>query len=424
VSIEQLYQLYLANPNVQIDSRHIQPGAIFFALQGPNFNGNAYAQAALESGASYVIMDDPTYYDSNAPMILVENVLETLQTLARHHRQHLNIPFIAITGTNGKTTTKELVHAVLSTTFQTSATVGNLNNHIGVPLTILRIPLDAEMAVIEMGANHLHEIEQYCTIALPTHGLITNIGKAHLEGFGSVEGVRQAKGELYDFLHENKGTVFLHLDDRLLEQMSEPIEKRITYGSKEADYVGNVAPLSWTLTVETPYTTPIHTQLSGYYNFANVMAAVAIGLHFKVAPGDLVKAISSYKPQNNRSQIIQKDSNTYILDAYNANPTSMRIAIDNLSLMPGDRKVLLLGAMKEMGPDSSQEHQDLVNFIQMYSWEAVVLVGSEFESTKHPFHYFPDAGKAQKWLQDQAFKQASILIKGSRSTGMERVLED
>ncbi|CAL1521580.1 UDP-N-acetylmuramoyl-tripeptide--D-alanyl-D-alanine ligase [Chitinophaga sp. MM2321] len=423
--IAQLYNIYQQHPNIQTDTRKLKANDIFFALKGDNFNGNTFAAKALEMGASFAVVDEADSYTLPEKMMLVDNALETLQQLALWHRQQLNIPFLAITGTNGKTTTKELINATLCAGFKTYATVGNLNNHIGVPLTILRIQPDVEIAVIEMGANHQQEIASYCKIALPTHGIITNIGKAHLEGFGSEEGVKKAKGELYDFLRSNNGTVFVCNDYGYLLEMSDGIKDIITYGSQEADYTGNPVADSAFLGVQVTGNSQvgfIQTQLVGAYNFPNVMAAVAVASHFKVPENKIGPAIAAYTPSNNRSQVIRQGSNTIIMDAYNANPSSMKAAIENFAGIQAPKKVLLLGAMMELGADSIKEHQVLATLLQQAHWDAVVLVGGDFKKINHPYIYLDDATAAGKWLQQQQFQDTYILIKGSRSTGMEKVL--
>lgn len=425
MNIDQLYNIYRQYPSVQTDTRQLKAGDIFFALKGPNFNGNTYAAAALEKGAAFAVVDEEAYYTQPDKMMLTDDVLQTLQQLALHHRKNLNIPFLGITGTNGKTTTKELISTVLATTFKTTATIGNLNNHIGVPLTILRIPADAEIAVIEMGANHEHEIEEYCKVALPTHGIITNIGKAHLEGFGSPEGVRRAKGELYDFLRNNNGTVFVCNEYPYLTDMSKGIPTVITYGSSAADYTGQALADNALLSVKVTSHEgigQIDSQLVGAYNFPNVMAAVAVGLHFGVPPEKIKNAIASYTPSNNRSQVIKQGSNTIIMDAYNANPSSMKAAIENFAGIVAEKKVLLLGGMAELGADSVKEHQALVDQLQRTHWHAVVLVGGDFIKTTHPYIYLENAAAATSWLQQQEFTNTYLLIKGSRSIGMEKVI--
>lgn len=424
MTIEQIYHIYLQHRSIQTDTRKLQPNDIFFALKGDNFNGNEFAAKALEMGAAFAVVDEAAYYTQPDSMALVDNVLETLQALALWHRKQLNIPFLAITGTNGKTTTKELVNAALSAGFKTYATIGNLNNHIGVPLTILSIKPDVEIAVIEMGANHQKEIAGYCTIALPTHGIITNIGKAHLEGFGSEEGVRIAKGELYDYLRANNGTVFVCNDYPYLMEMSKGISQVITYGSKDADYTGTPEVDKALLGVQVTNNNIgfIQTKLTGAYNFPNVMAAVAVASHFKVPVEKIGPAIAAYTPSNNRSQVMQQGTNTIIMDAYNANPSSMKAAIDNFVGIASPHKVLMLGAMMELGTDSIKEHEALVAQVQRHHWEAVVLVGGDFKKVNHPYIYLDNSAEAAKWLQQQQFQDTHILIKGSRSTGMEKVL--
>ncbi|RBL94185.1 UDP-N-acetylmuramoyl-tripeptide--D-alanyl-D-alanine ligase [Chitinophaga flava] len=425
MTIEQLYNIYLQHRSVQTDTRKLKANDIFFALKGDNFNGNTFAAKALEMGAAFAVVDEAAYFTHPDRMMLVDNVLETLQALALWHRKQLNIPFLAITGTNGKTTTKELINASLSAGFKTYATIGNLNNHIGVPLTILGISSDVEIAVIEMGASHQQEIASYCTIALPTHGIITNIGKAHLEGFGSEEGVKKAKGELYDYLRANNGTVFVCNDYPYLMEMSKGISKVITYGSKDADYTGTPAADKALIGVQITSNSTIgfiQTKLTGSYNFPNVMAAVAVASHFNVPVEKIGPAIANYTPSNNRSQVIQQGTNTIIMDAYNANPSSMKAAIDNFVGIDATRKVLMLGAMMELGTDSIREHEALVEQLQRHHWEAVVLVGGDFKKVNHPYIFLENSAEAAQWLQQQQFQDTYILIKGSRSTGMEKVI--
>ena len=426
MTTEQLYQLYQQHPSIQTDTRKLQPGDLYFALKGPNYNGNDFAEQALQAGASFAIVDEPQA-EAHAHFIWVPDVLSALQDLARYHRDQLQIPVLAITGSNGKTTTKELIHAVLSSHFRTSTTIGNLNNHIGVPLTLLRIPTDTEIAIIEMGANHQQEIAGYCTYTLPTHGLITNCGKAHLEGFGGEEGVRKGKGELFDFLREKQGHVFLMQDYDYLQAMSHGLKHRTTYGTQDANVVGLVQSSNPCLTVQinagldTPRT--IQTQLVGEYNLSNVLAAVAVGHYFKVPDDKIVEAIEAYTPSNSRSQWVTRGNQQIILDAYNANPSSMRAAIINFAKLDAPRKILLLGGMKEMGNSSQAEHEALVTLIQQYSWEAVGLVGPEFAAVSHPFHQFEHAGLAGAWLR-QFTGNVTVLLKGSRGSAMEKALEN
>ena len=422
----ELYEIYKAHPSVQTDTRKLKNGDIFFALKGPNFNGNEFAQKAIERGASYAVIDQKEF-KIPSKTILVDDVLVTLQQLAKHHREQFNIPVIAITGSNGKTTTKELIHAVLSSSFQTYTTEGNLNNHIGVPITILKIKDDAEMAVIEMGANHIGEIASYCQVALPTHGLITNCGKAHLEGFESEEGVRKAKGELFDYLRTlTHGYAFVMWDYDYLQKMSKGISGVIKYGSKgDAHVIGQVLksdPFLEVGIVQGLNEKNIKTQLVGDYNLPNVLAAVTVGKFFKVPELKITTAIENYIPSNSRSQLIEKGTNKIILDAYNANPTSMKLAIENFSKLPGD-KILILGSMAELGKVSEQEHAMLVGQIKNYHWKAVALVGNEFEKIAHPFFQFKNYIEVKDWLRGNHFEHVSMLVKGSRSMQMEKTIE-
>jgi UDP-N-acetylmuramoyl-tripeptide--D-alanyl-D-alanine ligase len=425
LEIASLYQLYLEHPSIQTDTRRLQKGDLFFALKGPNFNGNAFARKALDEGAAYVIIDEEAYY-YNDKCILVEDALWTLQELAKYHRQQFSIPFIAITGSNGKTTTKELVTTVLQQKYRTYATEGNLNNHIGVPLTLLKIQKDAEMAVIEMGANHQQEIASYCKIALPTHGIITNCGKAHIEGFGGEEGVRRGKGELYDFLQMTEGVIFRNTDLGYLEEMSAGLSHQITYGSANAEYIGKPLMDGMFLGVavlSTGAEAAIHTKLVGNYNFPNVMVAAAVGLHFGISIDEIKQAIEAYEPDNSRSQFLTVGSNNVILDAYNANPTSMRAAISNFALSEEADKILWIGGMKEMGANEVFEHQELIAFIKKYKWKDVVLVGTEFSGLNDGFKWFSTSSEAAAFISKNRPDNASILIKGSRGSKMENLLE-
>jgi len=369
------------------------------------------------------IPNSSSYQDS---IIVVDDVLTTLQALAKYHRQQFNIPFIAITGSNGKTTTKELVYAVLASHFKTYTTQGNLNNHIGVPLTLLSIPKDAEIAVIEMGANHQKEIESYCAYTLPTHGMITNCGKAHLEGFGGVEGVKKGKGELFDFLRNKEGTVFVYNDQEELKDLSKGFIHAITYGTQASNIKGEIIQAKPFLSVHFEgihELETVQTQLVGDYNCPNVLAAVAVGMHFNVPSEKIKKAIESYTPTNSRSQLIKSGTNDIVLDAYNANPSSMSLAIKNFSQQTNPHKILLLGSMAELGEESQKEHQQIIDLIQHHSWDAVVLVGKEFEKIKHPYVQFSTAEEAGQWLKEYNPQHSAILIKGSRSSKMEKTME-
>ena len=425
MEIPDLYAIFLRHPSVQTDTRKLQPGDLFFALKGPNFNGNKFAREALNAGAAFVVIDEAAGFDDNR-LISTGDALQTLQQLAKYHRQKFTIPFIAITGSNGKTTTKELIHEVLSSTYKTYTTKGNLNNHIGIPLTILSVQKDAEVAVIEMGANHQKEIESYCAYTLPTHGIITNCGKAHLEGFGGIEGVKKGKGELYHYLRATDGTAFIMADYAYLKDMSKGISKIKTYGTQNAEITGIAATTNEFLDVQMTNGTDlknITTHLVGAYNLPNVLVAVAVGKYFKVPEEKIKNALEQYAPSNSRSQMIEKNGNKIILDAYNANPSSMKAAIENFAGMQGQNKILLLGGMMEMGDESLDEHRALIDLIAKYSWTNVVLVGGDFNKTPHPYLYFNTSAEAKEWLQLQHFKHAMLLIKGSRSMQMEKVLE-
>jgi UDP-N-acetylmuramoyl-tripeptide--D-alanyl-D-alanine ligase len=424
MTIEQLYQVYLQYPSVETDTRKLKNGDIFFALKGPSFNGNAFAVKALEAGAAYAVIDEKEFA-INEKTILLDDVLAALQALAKHHRQQFTIPFLAITGSNGKTTTKELIHAVLSTTCKTYTTEGNLNNHIGIPLTILKVKKDAAVAVIEMGANHQQEIADYCQYTMPTHGIITNAGKAHLEGFGGQEGVKKGKGELYDYLRAHKGTAFVMWDYDYLRQMSQNIPSLFTYGTHDAGVTGEVIKSEPFLQVKftNGIQETIHSQLVGDYNLPNILSAAAAGVYFNVPPNKIKTAIEAYTPSNSRSQLIKKDTNTIILDAYNANPSSMKAAIENFAKLPAENKILILGGMAELGVESIEEHKKIIDLIDQYKWKNVVLTGGDFLKIAHPYTSFENALQAKDWFQEQQLQHASILIKGSRSMQMEKVLQ-
>jgi UDP-N-acetylmuramoyl-tripeptide--D-alanyl-D-alanine ligase len=417
----------LEHPSVCTDTRKVKKGDLFFALKGDHFNGNEYALQALENGAAYAIVDQEIS-DQGFPgrMIRVHDVLSCLQALAGHHRDQFNIPFIAITGSNGKTTTKELIHAVLSEKYVTYTTEGNLNNHIGIPLTLLKIKKDAEMAIVEMGANHLQEIAGYCTYTKPTHGLITNSGKAHLEGFGSVEGVRKGKGELYDYLRDHKGTAFVMWDYEYLREMSRGISEIVTYGTHHAEVTGREETVATHLRVLiTSGSQPdsIQTHLTGNYNLPNVLAAVTIGKYFHLDGAAIKKGIENYVPSNSRSQLIRRGTNTIIMDAYNANPSSMKLAIENFSHFPAADKILLLGAMAELGTSGPEEHEQIIRQIEETGWKEVVLVGGDFLKIKHPYRTFSTSDEAGKWMSSRSFQNTAFLVKGSRSMQMEKAVE-
>jgi UDP-N-acetylmuramoyl-tripeptide--D-alanyl-D-alanine ligase len=426
-SIEALYSIYTKHPSVVTDTRKLKLGDLYFALKGPNFNGNVFALQALEQGAAYAIVDEeiPNSSAFQERIIFVDDVLTTLQALAKYHRQQFNIPFIAITGSNGKTTTKELVYAVLASHFKTYTTQGNLNNHIGVPLTLLSIPRDAEMAVIEMGANHLHEIESYCSYTLPTHGMITNCGKAHLEGFGGVEGVKKGKGELFDFLRAHNGTVFLMQDFDYLVQMAQGIQQVIGYGKEQGQIQGDAIDHNGMLSVQIKKgieIASIQTHLVGNFNLPNVLAALTIGQYFKVPNEKIKSAIENYIPTNSRSQLLTWNNNEVILDAYNANPSSMKLAVENFAKINKENKIVCLGGMRELGADTLMEHQLLIDQLNQTNWENVLLVGSEFKPCNHNYLYFDTVIEAKAWLQEQHLKGYTLLIKGSRGIQMEQLI--
>ncbi len=425
MSIEELYKVFIKNPFIETDTRKIKQGNIFFALKGPNFNGNDYIEQAFKQGACYCVCDQPSTISEDR-IIYVEDVLNTLQQLAKLHRLQFDIPFIAITGSNGKTTTKELVHEVLNTTYKCYTTKGNLNNHIGIPLTLLSIKNDAEIAVIEMGANHLKEIESYCLYVMPTHALITNCGKAHLEGFGGEEGVKKGKGELYKYILKTNGTVFLNSDYDYLQNMSAEINNKISYGSIDAAYVGRAKVEKHLLEVEILKGADINiikTQLAGNYNLPNVMSAVCIGKYFGVADDKIKNALEAYIPTNSRSQIIKKTTNTILMDAYNANPSSMKAAIENFALMNGENKIVIIGSMMELGEASIKEHANIIKLLSLYKWKQVVVAGKDFVNLPPSFLHFNNASEIAVWFKEQHFVDTTILIKGSRNMAMEKVLE-
>jgi UDP-N-acetylmuramoyl-tripeptide--D-alanyl-D-alanine ligase len=431
-TIEHLYQLYLQHPVISTDTRKIAAGSLFFALKGDKFDANTFAQKALTTGAAYVIIDNAEY-QINEKCLLVDDVLTTLQNLARYHRRQLTIPVIGLTGTNGKTTTKELINAVMSQHFKTLATQGNLNNHIGVPLTVLSINNTHQMAVIEMGANHQKEIEFLCSISQPTHGLITNVGKAHLEGFGGVEGVKIAKGELYDYLAGSKGTTFINSNSTTLMEMQAARKfetSPVFYGDALDDLVsGEITSNDPLLTLQWTNNTSgeshqIKTQLTGAYNLDNILAAICIGVYFKLPVAEINAGIEHYQPQNNRSQIVKTATNTLICDYYNANPSSMMVAIENIGKLQANRKVLILGDMFELGEESPAEHTAIINKALDTDVNERIFIGAEF--SKHKVAratFYTTVEEATAGLKANPIKNSTILIKGSRGMALERLTE-
>jgi UDP-N-acetylmuramoyl-tripeptide--D-alanyl-D-alanine ligase len=425
IPVNEVYNLLLQSDGVSTNTKTVTRGNMFFCLKGQYFNGNTFASEALEKGASFVITDEPKY-KINEQCILVDNTLLMLQQLAVFHRHQLNIPVIGITGTNGKTTTKELINHVLSSKYKVYATQGNLNNHIGVPLTLLSInEKDVQIAIVEMGANHVDEIKELCQIAEPNYGIITNIGKAHLEGFGSIDGIIQAKSALYRFIKTNKDTLFVNSDDKLLMELSSNI-KRITYGLS-GEYKGICCDednLFLKLTLP-DYAIDIQTQLIGSYNFHNVMVAIAAGLYFSVPIEDIKSALETYIPTNNRSQLIKKDKKTIIIDAYNANPSSMEAAICNFAKLQASPKALLLGDMFELGEKSVEEHQHIVDLIRKYSFDNVYLLGDEFAKTNVDKSWLhTNCEQLAAVLKNTLPHNVTLLIKGSRAMKMERFLNN
>jgi UDP-N-acetylmuramoyl-tripeptide--D-alanyl-D-alanine ligase len=427
MNTESLYNIFRQFPTVTTDSRNIPANSIFFALKGETFNGNQFAEEALRKGAAFAVVDEPAYQKINDRIIRVENVLRMLQDLARFHRRQLGLPILSITGTNGKTTTKELVAAVLSRKFKTSFTQGNLNNHIGVPLTLLSMTPETEFGVVEMGANHPGEIDQLCRIAEPDFGLITNIGKAHLEGFGSFEGVIQTKTEMYRFLQEKNGKCFVNANNPILMEHSKTMD-RITYGQATSNFLaGELAASDFQVTAKALFPKGwlfLKSKLIGGYNAENILAAACIGKYFGVDPLQIQEAIASYTPSNNRSQLIRKEKNTIIMDAYNANPTSMSASLNNFSLIRQNNKCVILGDMLELGEASAEEHQKIADLVSGLDLENIFLVGKNFtgvqvaEKTKK----FESVELLYDYLIKQPMENSLILIKGSRGICLEKIL--
>ncbi len=419
MKISDIYQLYIKSYTVSTDTRNLEKDCMFFALQGESFNANKFAEKALSEGAAHVIIDDKAYYKNDSRYILVKSVLETLQSLAAYHRKKLGIPILALTGSNGKTTTKELVNVVMSTKYATVATTGNLNNHIGVPLTLLSMNPNTEFGIVEMGANHFDEIARLCEITQPNYGYITNFGKAHLEGFGSLEGVIKAKTELYQYLDKSNGIAFVnHLDAIQLEKSEN--QKRHCIGAN----VKNIESQGF---VQVQFDTcNLTSNLLGSYNFFNLMAAIVIGQYFEI-PNEIIKgALESYVPNNKRSELIKKGSTQFILDAYNANPTSMRAALMSFQSDVSMNIALILGDMFELGKDAAIEHQHILNLVLDLGFKDCVLIGKNFYATSNvnaAVKKYEDFTAFEKEFCKTSYENKTVLIKGSRGMALERVLE-
>jgi len=430
MEIKKLHEIFMAcGQKVCTDTRKIEKGSIFFALKGDNFNGNQFAAQAIETGCAYAVVDEKSVATGDK-YLLVSDVLKALQDLANYHRRQFDIPLIAITGSNGKTTTKELMHAVLSKKFKIQYTLGNLNNHIGVPLTLLTITKEHEMAVVEMGANHQGEIEALCHIADPGYGVITNIGKAHLEGFGGIEGVKKGKSELYRYLKERNGTVFVHGDDEVLLELS-AANNKVTYCTKKVcDIVGKYSDnlfveLAWRTRYamdelkDAPY---VKSNIVGVYNYYNALCAACVGNYFKVEDNLIQEAIEGYVPTNNRSQLLKTANNVLILDHYNANPSSMSLAIENFSQMQFQNKMLVLGDMLELGEEAFKEHALILQLLREKKLDDYILVGPIFSALQKE-KSFTDSAQAAGFIKQGAIKNKTILIKGSRGISLEKVVE-
>jgi UDP-N-acetylmuramoyl-tripeptide--D-alanyl-D-alanine ligase len=423
----ELYSLFQKHPHVITDTRKLIKGGIFFALKGGNFNGNQFALQALNEGAAFAVIDEVIQINDDR-LLMVEDVLKALQDLATYHRIQTKIPVLAITGSNGKTTTKELIAAVLSKKYNVNYTQGNLNNHIGVPLTLLSINNENNFAVVEMGANHQKEIELLASIAKPDFGLITNIGKAHLEGFGGIEGVKKGKGELYQNLKTNQKVIFIQKNSEALCDLLSDYNQFVSYGTtNEFDVCGNAIDGNEFLKVaiKKPFDVTIQTNLTGNYNLDNVLVAVAVGNYFGVSVNDIKGAIENYQPSNQRSQIIRKEDATIVLDAYNANPSSMQVALENFNKSFQGFKIIALGEMLELGIESEQEHFRIGQLIKETNPQQIILVGRNFKNVAASLNanYFENSVQATEWLKSNLPESFTILIKGSRGSKMEKLLE-
>jgi UDP-N-acetylmuramoyl-tripeptide--D-alanyl-D-alanine ligase len=422
MNIAELHKIYLTLNAVSTDTRKVNANDLFFALKGDNFNGNKFAKDAIEKGAGYAVIDEANY-KINDQYILVDNVLETLQELSKYHRNYLGIKIIALTGSNGKTTTKELINAVLSKKYTTTATIGNLNNHIGVPLTLLSMNATTEIGIVEMGANHLKEIEFLCTIAQPDFGYITNFGKAHLEGFGSMEGVVQGKSELYNYLKSHNKLIFLNSEDDNQVAILKNYAKTYCFGSDITNNVVIRFKEAHPFVVSEFKELTISSKLIGAYNFNNISAAITMGHYFDVDSNAIKSAIEHYIPSNNRSQIIQKGSNKIILDAYNANPSSMKAALDNFAQLNDINKIAILGDMFELGKDAKKEHQDIANYAKSLNLKALYLIGENFCDTNTKSNTYKSFDDFKAAVILSTIIDTTILIKGSRGMALERVLD-
>lgn len=425
MNIQEIHNLFLQCQSLSIDTRKIEKDSIFFAIKGENFDANTFAKDALDLGALYVVIDNESYFIDHRT-ILVKNSLETLQELAKFHRTYLNLPIIALTGSNGKTTTKELINVVLSQKFKTKATIGNLNNHIGVPLTLLSFTKETEIGIVEMGANHKKEIEFLCEIAQPDYGYITNFGKAHLEGFGGVQGVIEGKSEMYQYLLKNDKLVFVNLEDQIQIERSKNI-KSFTFGVDKENADLKINTIEANPFVVIGYESfAVESHLIGLYNANNINAAVAIGKYFKVDDTAIKYAIENYIPANNRSQLLKKNSNDIILDAYNANPSSMAVAITNFLQLENQNKIMILGDMFELGEESKEEHKAIVDSLSNQTESLCYLIGKAFYENKISSEYvkfFETFDAFAHYLKTIQFKNNIILIKGSRGMALERTLE-
>ncbi|NJB37180.1 UDP-N-acetylmuramoyl-tripeptide--D-alanyl-D-alanine ligase [Croceivirga sp. JEA036] len=417
-----IHQHFLSCDSVSTDTRKITPNCMFFALKGPNFNGNAFAEQALAQGASFALIDEENYKISEKT-ILVDNVLETLQKLSIYHRNYCKTKIVSLTGSNGKTTTKELIHAVLSTTYKTIATIGNLNNHIGVPLTLLRLTPDTEIGIVEMGANHQGEIAFLSNLAQPDFGYITNFGKAHLEGFGGIEGVIKGKSELYSYLKKHDKLIFLNADDPIQLEKLAPYIKKIGFSQELQDYY-QIQLLSANPKVRLQFEDiTVQTQLIGAYNFTNCCAAITIGKYFNVPKKSIKKALENYNPKNNRSQLLEKNGHHVILDAYNANPTSTKAALTSFAALPNQSKIVFLGDMFEVGATAHQEHQAIADYLLELGLNNAYLVGENYNKVKTMALQFKNFEALKKHLNAQVIPKSTLLIKGSRGMAMERILD-